>query len=73
MMFTNVVIILGEERFGTYATPQFPVVLMLNLPWLLFPLVITARMAWSPEPFSEKLVAPDAQTKAVPARTMGAH
>lgn len=73
MMFTNVVIILGEERFGTYATPQFPVVLLLNLPWLLFPLVITARMAWSAEPFSEKLAAPDVPTVAVPARPMGAH
>ena len=70
MLFTNVLIILGEERFGAYATPQFPVVLMLNLPWLLFPLIITARMARSPEPFSEKLAAPAAPTVAAPARTM---
>jgi hypothetical protein len=73
MMFTNVAIILGEERFGTYATPLFPLVLMLNLPWLLFPLIITARMAWSSEPFSEKFAAPDAPTAAVPHRTMEAH
>jgi hypothetical protein len=73
MLFTNVVIILGEERFGAYATPQFPMVLMLNLPWLLFPFVITARMAARPEPFSEKLAAPDAQIVAIPTRTMGAN
>ncbi len=73
MLFTNVAIILAEERFGAYATPQFPLVLALNLPWLLFPLVITARMAWSPEPFSEKLAAQDAQAVAMPAQTMGAH
>lgn len=72
MMFTNVVIILGEERFGAYATPHFLMVLMLNLPWLLYPLIITARLARSPEPFSEKYTVRDAQPARVSGRTMGA-
>ena len=70
MLFTNVLIILAEERFGAYATPQFPVVLMLNLPWLLFPLVIAARVARSADPFTETLAAPAA---ALPTQTLAAH
>ncbi len=52
MLFTNVVIILGEERFGPYATPRFPLVFLLNLPWLVFPIIITIRMSRSPNPFA---------------------
>jgi len=73
MLFTNVVIILAEERFGSYATPQFPLVLLLNLPWLLFPLVITARLARSADPFSEPLAAPAAPATALPTQTLVAH
>jgi len=72
MLFTNVLIILGEERFGPYAAPHFPVVLMLNLPWLLFPLVITARMARSPEPFREPLGRRAGSTQSIRADTAGA-
>ena len=71
MMFTNVVIILGEERFGAYATSHFPLVLALNLPWLLFPLIITARMASSAEPFTERLAAKDPQAVPIAGRTLG--
>jgi hypothetical protein len=52
MLFTNVIIILGEERAGPYATPHFPVVLLANLPWLVFPIVIVARISRSPAPFT---------------------
>ena len=52
MMLSNVLIILGEEIAGPHASPQFPLVLMLNAPWLLMPLVIIYRMARSPHPFS---------------------
>lgn len=56
MLFTNVVIILGEERAGAYATPHFPIVFLANLPWLLFPLIIIARMWRSPSPFTRATV-----------------
>jgi hypothetical protein len=51
LMFANVTIILGEEFAGPSAAPDFPYVLALNLPWLLFPLFIVARM-WRGEPFA---------------------
>jgi hypothetical protein len=54
MLFTNVVIILGEEKFGTYPAPNFGFVLLLNLSWLLFPVIITARMWRSETPFTAK-------------------
>ena len=52
ILLTNVVIILGEEYAGPYASPNFPVVLLANLPWLLFPILIIARMGRSSQPFS---------------------
>ena len=52
MLLTNVVIILGEELAGEHAAPNFPVVLLANLPWLLFPLYIIYRMGRSPMPFT---------------------
>ncbi len=44
MMFADVFIILGEEIAGPYASPQLPLVLALNLPWLLVPLCLAWRM-----------------------------
>jgi hypothetical protein len=52
MLFTNVVIILGEELFGPVAAPQPWVVIALNLPWLLMPLYIVARMGRKADPFA---------------------
>jgi hypothetical protein len=43
-MAANVLIILMEERYGTHATDHFGVVLALNLPWLLVPLLVIWRM-----------------------------
>ncbi len=40
VMMTNVLIILSEEMFGPNATLQLVVVLGINLPWLLFPILI---------------------------------
>jgi hypothetical protein len=51
MMLSNVIIILGEEIAGPHASPQLPLVLLLNAPWLLMPLVMIYRMARSPHPF----------------------
>jgi hypothetical protein len=44
MMFMGVSIILGEEIAGPHATPHLPLVLALNLPWLLTPIVLTLRL-----------------------------
>jgi len=56
MMFTGVIVILGEEMAGPHATPNLPLVLGLNLPWLLVPLLLTARL-WKEHPFSGKVEA----------------
>ncbi|HKS70617.1 MAG TPA: emopamil-binding family protein [Ktedonobacterales bacterium] len=58
MMLMGVTVILFEERAGPYATPQFGMVLAANLPWLLLPLAVIARMARAEHPFTE--VASDA-------------
>ncbi len=52
VLMTNVIIILSEEFFGPHATPHPVVVFLANLPWLLFPVVVIARMARSERPFS---------------------
>lgn len=44
MMFMGVFIILGEEVAGPHATPHLPLVLGLNLPWLLMPILLTLRL-----------------------------
>jgi hypothetical protein len=44
MMLSNVLIILMDERYGTSATPHFGLVLLLNLPWLAFPIGMIMRM-----------------------------
>jgi hypothetical protein len=43
-MCANVLIILMEERYGEWATPDFPLVLALNGPWLLLPFAVMWRM-----------------------------
>lgn len=55
MMTANVLIILMEERYGMYASPQWGTVLAANLPWLVLPAAVLARMAWRPHPFTERL------------------
>lgn len=52
VMLTNVTIILSEEMFGPYATPQLPVVLLANLAWLAMPILLIARMARREHPFT---------------------
>jgi len=51
-MVANVLIILMEERYGRWATPHFPLVLSLNLPWLLLPFLVIWRMRRE-HPFTE--------------------
>ncbi len=52
MMFADVFIILGEEVAGPHATSHLPLVLGLNLPWLLMPLFLTFRLRRE-HPFSQ--------------------
>jgi hypothetical protein len=55
VMMTNVTIILAEEMWGAHATPERGMVLLANLAWLVFPVLVLYRM-WSREqPFAEKV------------------
>lgn len=51
VMITNVTIILFEEFAGAHATPRPGVVLAANLPWLVMPAAMVARMARRERPF----------------------
>ena len=51
-IITNVLIILSEEKYGDYPAPNFPVVLLINLPWVIFPGLLLVRMARDPHPFT---------------------
>jgi EXPERA (EXPanded EBP superfamily) len=51
-MSAVVLIILAEEYNGVHASPHFPIVLLLNLPWLALPLGTIIRMARE-HPFTE--------------------
>jgi hypothetical protein len=55
VIMTNVTIILSEEIFGPYASPQLGIVLLLNAPWLLIPAFLIWRMWRSEHPFSESV------------------
>ena len=54
MMFADVFIILGEEIAGPHASPHLPIVLALNLPWLLLPILLTIRL-WKEHPFTMEI------------------
>jgi EXPERA (EXPanded EBP superfamily) len=44
-MSAVVLVILAEEYDGVHASPHFPIVLLLNVPWLALPLGTIIRMA----------------------------
>jgi hypothetical protein len=52
VMLTNVTIILFEEVGGQHATPELGRVLLANLCWLLFPVLVLFRMWRSVHPFT---------------------
>ena len=55
VLWTNVTIILFEELVGKHATPRAGIVLLANAAWLIFPIVIIARMWRGGEhPFSRE-------------------
>jgi hypothetical protein len=67
MMFMGVTIILGEEMAGPYATLHLPLVLGLNLPWLLTPIFLTLRL-WREHPFTDNV--PQSEARSVDAAQM---
>jgi hypothetical protein len=52
VMLTNVTVILGEEFFGAHATEHPWLVLAVNAPWLVVPVLILCRMARAERPFA---------------------
>jgi len=70
-MTAVVLIILAEEYDGVHAAPDFGIILALNLPWLLLPLLTLIRVARN-HPFTEPVPVPvptsTAQRWPVPAK-----
>jgi len=52
VMLTNVTIILSEEFFGEFASPDPVFVVLANGAWILFPILIIYRMWRYPHPFT---------------------
>ena len=52
MLVTNVVIILGEEVAGPFASPSLLFVVGVNLPWVVVPILAIARMSRLRPPFA---------------------
>ncbi len=71
MMTTDVLVILSQELYGAYKSPDFPVVAALNFPWLALPVVVAIRMAVRPHPFSVPFNVEAVGTGEVPARAFG--
>jgi hypothetical protein len=54
VMFANVTIILFEELLGAHKTPRPGIVVAANIPWLLMPWLVVARLARSEHPFARE-------------------
>ena len=52
-MLANVLILLMEERYGPWASPDFGFVLSANLSWLVLPFAMIWRM-WRDRPFEPR-------------------
>ncbi len=52
MLFTITTIIVFEEIYGPYQSPQLPIVLLANAPWILMPIFVVYRMGRAPHPFT---------------------
>jgi hypothetical protein len=61
MIITNVLIILMEERYGSTPAPDFVWVFLTNLPWLIMPGYVIARMWRDPHPFTQTVPAEEVQ------------
>jgi hypothetical protein len=69
-MSAVVLIILAEEYNGVHASPHFPIVLLLNIPWLALPLGTIVRMARE-HPFTRPAASP-VKVPVVPAASLSA-
>ncbi len=69
-MSAVVLIILAEEYNGIHASPHFPIVLLLNIPWLALPLGTIIRMSRE-NPFTRR-GAPGVQAPVIPASSLSA-
>ena len=54
VMFANVTIILFEELLGAHKSPRPGIVVAANIPWLLMPWLVVARLSRSAHPFSRE-------------------
>jgi hypothetical protein len=52
VMMTNVTIILSEEAFGPFASPALAAVVAANASWLVFPILVIARVTRRPRLFA---------------------
>ncbi|HTP08386.1 MAG TPA: emopamil-binding family protein [Anaerolineae bacterium] len=73
MLFTVTTIIVFEEIYGTYRSPQLPIVLLANAPWILMPIFVVYRMGRSPHPFTRMVTADDQLEAAQPAVRLNPH
>jgi hypothetical protein len=55
LMIANVTIIMNEELWGTYPTPQVFWMCVANAPWFSFPFIIIMRFRNSKYPFTEEV------------------
>jgi hypothetical protein len=69
MMISGVIMILSEEAFGQYRTSHLFLVVSANLSWIIFPVILIARMATAEHPFTRQIVA--APTTAVATEAQG--
>jgi hypothetical protein len=58
---------------GTHATPHLPIVLLANLPWLLFPIYIIYRMWRYPAPFTQSTMPAETPVPQPLAQRTGTH
>ncbi|MEO8395497.1 MAG: emopamil-binding family protein [Chloroflexota bacterium] len=71
MLITNVLIILSEEIGGSTPTPQLPLVLLLNLPWLLLPMLVMFRLGRTLHPFTEAVAEAPARVEQMASANAG--
>jgi hypothetical protein len=56
-MISGVIMILSEEAFGQYKTPELGLVVAANISWIIFPLIILFRMGLQAHPFRRPVAA----------------
>lgn len=55
ILFTNVFIICSEEIFGPTPARNLPLVLLANIPWALFPVLLIWKMWKNEHPFTKEI------------------